>query len=204
MFLQWVKTPALRILDLETGEVEWPGNLRICIPKWTDTLHEFVARSGCARLIQDLRLAIYQNGLRSHDFDGSLGEKIFSERIGAFLSSLTSLTHLTFVNLPIKLVLRAGSQSVDTSLEDTLNDDWFPQLQSLQILLCCDCDRDFDRDQWLTFFRTRFRGRQSRCWIHIETPRRWDTNLLRRTLSGTLNAELRISLSFSLYSLHRR
>ncbi|KAF5310343.1 hypothetical protein D9611_012104 [Ephemerocybe angulata] len=52
LFLQWIKTPALRFLDLETT-----GSLASICPNWTEALDDFVIRSGCARSIQSLRLA---------------------------------------------------------------------------------------------------------------------------------------------------
>ncbi|KAF6745472.1 hypothetical protein DFP72DRAFT_49140 [Ephemerocybe angulata] len=52
LFLQWIKAPALRFLDLETT-----GSVPSIGPNWTEALDDFVTRSGCARSIQYVRLA---------------------------------------------------------------------------------------------------------------------------------------------------
>ncbi|KAF5310377.1 hypothetical protein D9611_012089 [Ephemerocybe angulata] len=182
LFLQLIKTPALRFLDLETT-----GSASIC-PNWTEALDGFVTRSGCARSIQSLRLASDSRGY-------SLEKRYFNEKTGLFLSSLSSLKYLTFTNLPIVPVLRTDFQNI----EDPLNHGWHPQLQSLQFLHCWEYYPSLNFDQLLISLRKR--GRQAPCLIKIEEcvecAELQDAEHQLRTMSELLRAELGISLCFS-------
>ncbi|KAF6745928.1 hypothetical protein DFP72DRAFT_639062 [Ephemerocybe angulata] len=182
LFLQWIKTPALRFLDLETT-----GSSSIC-PSWIEALDDFVTRSGCARSIQYLRLA-------SNSRSCFLEKRYFNEKTGLFLSSLSSLKYLTFTNLPIVPVLRTDFQNI----EDPSNHGWLPQLQSLQFLHCWEYYPSLNFDQLLISLRKR--GRQAPCWIKIEECLKGaelqDAEHQLRTMSELLRAELGVSLCFS-------
>ncbi|KAF5310350.1 hypothetical protein D9611_012103 [Ephemerocybe angulata] len=103
MFLQWIKTPALRFLDLETTG----SSLASICPNWTEALDDFVTRSGCARSIQYLRLA-------RDSWDGcEKSQRYFNGKTGLFLSSLSSLKYLTFSNFPIVPVLSTDFQNME-------------------------------------------------------------------------------------------
>ncbi|KAF6745466.1 hypothetical protein DFP72DRAFT_1091339 [Ephemerocybe angulata] len=104
LFLQWIQTPALRFLDLETT-----GSYGNICPNWTEALDDFVTRSGCARSIQSLRLASDRHTF-SYESDYL---RYFNEKTGPFLSSLSSLKYLTFCRLPIVPVLRTDFQNIE-------------------------------------------------------------------------------------------
>ncbi|KAF5310397.1 hypothetical protein D9611_012110 [Ephemerocybe angulata] len=185
LFLQWIKTPALRYLDLETT-----GSSGSICPNWTEALDDFVTRSGCARSIQYLRLA---SDCRSSSEESEY-QRYFNGKTGLFLSSLSSLKYLTFTNLPIVAVLRTDFQNI----EDPWNHGWLPRLQSLQLLHCWRHPH-LNFDQLLIWLRKR--GRQAPCWIHIEecvhdeTLKGVEHHL--RTISELLRVELGISFCVS-------
>ncbi|KAF5310320.1 hypothetical protein D9611_012075 [Ephemerocybe angulata] len=187
-FLQWIKTPALRFLDLETT-----GSSGTICPNWTEALDDFVTRSGCARSIQYLRLAKH---LRSSSEESEY-QRYFNEKTGPFLSSLSSLKYLTITNLPIVQVLRTDFQN--TSIEDPSNHGWLPQLQSLQFLHCWDLWPPLNFDQLLIWLRKR--GRQAPCWINVEEyvkgAKLKELEHHLRTTSELMRTELGISFCFS-------
>ncbi|KAF6745945.1 hypothetical protein DFP72DRAFT_1050927 [Ephemerocybe angulata] len=150
LFLQWIKTPALRFLDLETT-----GSSGSICPNWIEALDDFVTRSGCARSIQYLRLASSLSTFRREC------QRFFNGKTGPFLSSLSSLKHLTFTQLPIVPVLTDFQ-----NIEDPSNYGWLPQLQSLQFLHCSTQYPFLNFDQLLIWLRKR--GRQAPCWINVE------------------------------------
>ncbi|KAF6745927.1 hypothetical protein DFP72DRAFT_639059 [Ephemerocybe angulata] len=185
LFLQWIKTPALRFLDLET--TGWSGAHESIYPNWTEALDDFVTRSGCARSIQYLRLA-------SHSRSGCHGsQRSLNEKTGPFLSSLSSLKYLTITHLPIVPVLLTDFQNI----EDPWNHGWLPQLQFLQFLHCWERYPSLNFDQLLIWLRKR--GRQAPCWINVEEYvddiKKAENHL--RTIAELLRVELGISFCVS-------
>ncbi|KAF6745931.1 hypothetical protein DFP72DRAFT_1175764 [Ephemerocybe angulata] len=184
LFLQWIKTPALRFFDLEAT-----GSSGSICPNWIEALDDFVTRSGCARSIQYLRLAS-DSRISSRE-----SQRHFNEKTSLFLSSLSSLEYLTFTNLPIVPVLRTDFQNI----EDPSNHGWLPQLRSLQFLHCWEYYPSLNFDQLLIWLRKR--GRQAPFWIKIEEclerAELQDAEHQLCTMSELLRAELGVSLCFS-------